>query len=79
MRLLKDRSLVSLTPNQIKSYLLWLLQERKRSENKVHSTLNALKFCFEQVLNQPKIFVTIPRPKKHLQLPKVHATEQVKK
>ncbi len=79
MRLLKDRSLASLTSNQIKSYLLWLLQERKCSENKVHSTLNALKFCFEQVLNQPKIFITIPRPKKHLQLPKVHAAEQVKK
>jgi len=79
MRLLKDRSLASLTPNQIKSYLLWLLQERKCSENKVHSTLNALKFCFEQVLHQPQIFITIPRPKKHLQLPKVHATEQVKK
>jgi integrase/recombinase XerD len=79
MRLLKDRSFASLTPNQIKSYLLWLLQERKCSENKVHTTLNALKFCFEQVLHQPKIFITIPRPKKHLQLPKVHATEQVKK
>ena len=38
-----------------------------------------MKFCFEQVLNQPKIFITIPRPKKHLQLPKVYATEQVKK
>jgi len=79
MRLLKDRSFASLTPNQIKSYLLWLLQERKCSESKVHSTLNALKFCFEQVLHQPKIFITIPRPKKHLQLPKVHAAEQVKK
>jgi len=79
MRLLKDRSLASLTANQIKSYLLWLLQERKCSENKVHTTLNALKFCFGQVLHQPKIFIAIPRPKKHLQLPKVHATEQVKK
>jgi len=79
MRLLKDRSFESLTSNQIKSYLLWLLQERKCSESKVHTTLNALKFCFEQVLNQPKIFITIPRPKKHLQLPKVYATEQVKK
>ena len=79
MRLLKDKSLASLTANQIKSYLLWLLQTRQCSESKVHSTLNALKFCFEQVLHQPKIFITIPRPKKHLQLPKVHAAEQVKK
>ena len=79
MRLLKDKAFATLTTNQIKSYLLWLLQERKCSESKVHTTLNALKFCFEQVLHQPKIFIEIPRPKKHLQLPKVHATEQVKK
>ena len=79
MRLLKDKSLANLTANQIKSYLLWLLQTRQCSESKIHSTLNALKFCFEQVLHQPKIFITIPRPKKHLQLPKVHAAEQVKR
>jgi len=79
MRLLKDKPLASMGSNQIKSYLLWLLQERKCSESKVHTTLNSLKFCFEQVLHKPKIFITIPRPKKHLQLPKVHATEQVKK
>jgi len=54
MRLLKDKSLASLTSNQIKSYLLWLLQERKCSENKVNTTLNALKFCFEQVLYQSR-------------------------
>ncbi len=30
-------------------------------------------------MHQPKIFITIPRPKKHLQLPKVHAAEQIKK
>ena len=79
MRLLKDKPLAGLTTNQIKSYLLWLLQERKCSESKIHTTLNALKFCFEQVLYQPNIFIEIPRPKKHLQLPKVHAAEQVKK
>lgn len=79
MRLLRDKSLAGLTANQIKSYLLWLMQTRQCSESKIHSTLNALKFCFEQVLHQPKIFITIPRPKKHLQLPKVHAPDQVKK
>lgn len=79
MRLLKDKSLADLTTNQIKSYLLWLLQIKQSSESKVHTTLNALKFCFEQVLYKPKIFIEIPRPKKHWQLPKVHATEQVKR
>jgi integrase/recombinase XerD len=79
MRILKDIPLSGLTTNQFKSYLLWLLQIKACSENKVRTTLNALKFCFEQVLYQPTVFITIPRPKKHLQLPKVHAADQVKK
>ena len=79
MRLLKEKPLAELTANQVKSYLLWLLEVRKCSESKVHTTLNALKFCFEQVLYKPKIFIEIPRPKKHLQVPTVHAMEHVKK
>ena len=79
MRLLGQRSIKELKAEHIKSYLLWLLQVQKHSEAKVHSALNALKFYFEQVLHQPKIFFEIPRPKKPFQLPKVHATEQVKR
>lgn len=77
MRLLKDRPLATLSTNEIKSYLLWLLEVRKCSETKVHSSLNALKFCFEQVLYLPKIFIEIPRPKKPFQLPRVLAKEKV--
>ena len=77
MRLLKEKPLAELSTSQIKSYLLWLLQTRQCSESKVHTTLNALKFFFEQVLYKPKIFIEIPRPKKPFQLPKVIAKEKV--
>jgi hypothetical protein len=50
MRLLGERSIEILTQNQIKSYLLWLLQAKNYSEAKVHTAINALKFYFEQVL-----------------------------
>jgi integrase/recombinase XerD len=79
MRLLGPVSIRQLKTEHIKSYLLWLLQVKKLSESKVHSAVNALKFYFEQILHQSKIFFEIPRPKKPWQLPKVHATEQVKK
>ena len=46
MRLLKDRSFESLTSNQIKSYLLWLLQERKCSESKVHTNTKCIEILF---------------------------------
>ena len=79
MRLLKKRNIESLTQNQIKSYLLWLLQVKKYSEAKVHTAINALKFYFEQVLHKPKMFFKIPRPKKPFKLPTVHSQNEVKK
>jgi integrase/recombinase XerD len=77
IRLLGNRQLQNLNTEQIKSYLLWLLQVKKLSESKVHSAVNALKFYFEQVLHRPKFFLEIPRPKKAWQLPIVHATGQI--
>jgi len=47
------------------------------SEAKVHTTLNALKFYFEQVLHKQKMFFEIPRPKKPVKLPTVHAAKRV--
>jgi len=79
MRILQHRPIQQLKPEHIRSYLLWLLQVQHRSEAKLHSALNALKFYFEQVLHQPKFFFEIPRPKKPWQLPKVHAADQIRK
>lgn len=79
LKLLGERPIRLLTVPQLKSYLLWLLEHKKVSETKAHTTINALKFYFEQVLRQPKFFIEIPRPKKQWQLPKVHAAEQIKK
>jgi integrase/recombinase XerD len=75
--LLKDRKVGELTEEQIKSYLLWLIQQKKYSEAQVHTAINAIKFYFEKVLHQPKVVYQLPRPVKPLQLPRVHAKEQV--
>jgi integrase/recombinase XerD len=79
IKLLGDKPVQSLKKEHIKSYLLWQLQTKKYSETKVHTTMNALKFYFEQVLGNEKIFIEIPRPKKPFQLPSVHSEQQVKK
>ncbi len=39
--------------------------------------MNALKFYYEQVLGREKFFWEIPRPKKHLILPKVISKERI--
>ena len=67
---LGNRSAQTLTTDDIKRYLQKCLQEGL-SENTIHSRTNALKYYYEQVLGRQKFFFEIPRPKKHLQLPKV--------
>ncbi len=79
IHLLGEKKIQELKTTQIKSYMLWQLETKKLSETKVHSSLNALKFYFEQVLQQPKIFFEIPRPKKPIKLPTVHATSEIVK
>lgn len=79
MRILGFRPIFSVGAGLIKSYLLWLIKFRKCSEMKVHSSLNALKFYFEKVRFEMKMFIKIPRPKKPLKLPTVLSQNEVKK
>jgi site-specific recombinase XerD len=76
---LNDTSARSCTSNQIKSYLLYCINDLKLSESTLHSRINAVKFYYEKVLFQNKIFVEIPRPKKAFQLPKSLNVDEVKK
>lgn len=66
-----------LTPEHLKRYMLYCTINLKLSENTLHSRLNALKFYFEQVLLREKFFWEIPRPKKHLILPKVLGEREI--
>lgn len=76
---LGNRPVNSLKAEEVKAYVLWCIKSRKLSEHTIHSRLNALKFYFEQVLYQEKIFVEIPRPKKPFQLPKVLGEIEISK
>lgn len=66
----------SLTTEDVKRWLLKCLKEGL-SENTMHSRINALKFFYEQVLGREKLFLDIPRPKKHQQLPKVLGEQEI--
>lgn len=59
------------TTKRLKDYLQYCMVKLKLSENTIHSRMNALKFYYEQVLKNEKLFWEIPRPKKPLQLPKL--------
>lgn len=65
------------TTPRLKDYLQYCLTELKLSENTLHSRMNALKFYYEQVLKNEKLFWEIPRPKKRIILPKVISEEKI--
>ena len=71
LKLLGPRPVDVLTEDDIRRYLLFCFEKLKLSEHTLHSRINALKFYFEKILNREKFFWTIPRPKKHIQLPKL--------
>lgn len=71
LNLLKEIPADQLTPAHLKRYLVHCFEKLKLTENTLHSRINALKFYYEQVLGREKFFWEIPRPKKHLILPKI--------
>jgi integrase/recombinase XerD len=79
LQTIKNNSADGFTTTKLKAYLQYCFEKLKLSENTLHSRINALKFYYEQVLKNEKLFWEIPRPKKHLQLPKVLSETDLKK
>lgn len=77
LKLLGKIPVSDLTEEQIRSYLLWLIEKKKYSESAVHTAINAIKFYFEKVLHNKRVVYYIPRPTKPQQLPRVHAKVKV--
>ena len=77
--ILKEYPIENLTKEKLQSYFLYCIKELQLSENQIHSRMNAIKFYFEKVLHQDKMFFDIPRPKKPLLLPKALNTEEISK
>ncbi|MGH2666654.1 tyrosine-type recombinase/integrase [Flavobacterium sp.] len=76
---LKDRLAVTSGENEVRDYLLYCINDLKLTENTIHSRINAIKFYYEQVLFQSKIFLEIPRPKKQSKLPKALNVYEIKR
>jgi len=79
LHLIKSFPVHQLTPERVRSYMLYCSVKLKLSENHLHSRMNAVKFYFEKVLKLPGYLADIPRPKKPSQLPKVVAKPEIKR
>lgn len=79
LQLLKQKPVSSLTPEDLRRYMVYAMEKLGIAENTAHSRLNALKFYFEQVLGQEKFFWQIPRPRKPQQLPKILSERELER
>ena len=68
-----------ITEEQIRDYLLYLIEKRDVSISYQNQSINAIKFYYEQVLGRPVRTYYIQRPKKPKVLPNVLSEEEVQK
>lgn len=75
----KDKPLATLTLEELKNYLHFLAEKRKKSYSTINIVLNAYKFYREQVLNEPKLpYFKLSYAKVPGQLPNVFSKNEVK-
>lgn len=79
LRVLRTYPVDQLDEARVRSYFLYCHTQLKLTPNQIHSRINTIKFYFEQVLHQEKMFFNIPRPKKPQLLPKVMSTRELKR
>lgn len=75
--ILKAYSVDNLTHQRLKDYFLYCVKVLNMNERKMNGKINAVKFYFEKVKQQPQMFFNIPRPKKPLTLPKMLSKTEV--
>ena len=68
-----------LTHYQILDYLLHVRNKEQWSASQQNQSVNAIKFFFEKVLNQPAQTYNLPRANKERKLPSVFAESEIKK
>jgi integrase/recombinase XerD len=74
----KTRPLEEITEQEIKDYMLYLVEKRKVSASFQNQVINAIKFYYEKVLGREKIpYIYLERPKKESFLPSVLSEEEV--
>jgi site-specific recombinase XerD len=73
----KDKDPAKITEEQIREYLLHLIEDRKVSISYQNQSINAIKFYYEQVLGRPVKTYYVQRPKKPKVLPNVLSEEEI--
>lgn len=73
----KDEEIEKLTVDKINEYILFLLKERSISASQQNQRINSIKFYYEKVLGNEKLYYRLERPIKSSTLPKVLSKNEV--
>lgn len=61
----------------VRKYLLYLLEQKERSHSYVNQAVSSIKFLFNDVLGRYEISLALPRPKRENKLPDVLSRQEV--
>jgi integrase/recombinase XerD len=75
----KSRPIDELSDEDVREYLLYLIDKKKVSQSYQNQAINAIKFYYEQVLGRPTQTYYLQRPKHETTLPSVMSEEEVLK
>ncbi len=75
----EGRNYKTIRKEEIESFVAMLISKHKISNTKQNQLINAIKFYYEKVLDQPREFYNIQRPKKAKELPNVLSMQEVSK
>ncbi len=68
-----------LSSNEIRNYLLYLIEKEKLAPSTVNQVFNALRFLYVELYKSPFIIDGLPRPQREQKLPNVLSQEEVLK
>ncbi|QCK17106.1 integrase [Mangrovivirga cuniculi] len=67
----------TMTDEQVKNYLLYLIHDKKASQSTQNQAVNAIKFYLEKIKGEDRKYYWIDRPSKEKKLPVVLSEEEV--
>lgn len=67
----------TLSDEQVRHYLVYLLDERKLAYSSANLALNAIRFLFREVLHRPRDQIALPGPRQPQRLPEILSREEV--
>ncbi len=79
VKFFEDKKLEEISFDEIRQYILYLVEEKKYSASSQNNAINAIKFYYNNVINKPIDDFFIPRPRKAKTIPKILNEQEVSK